>query len=359
MHGAQIFSYFKMAELFKDETGVYKVRYLGVDGRKHTSTTRATDRRVAAKVLGRSKITELELAAKANALTADSLTKIMAGRKVSVDNAVEGWREWAESKHAVNTFNTYSTMVNQMVSEFQLNGQPFNRLTFQEINAFVNDADESVKFSTRKVRLAAISSLMNYASAQGYCIGNHARLVTVNRRALTHAQNEPEARRPFTFEEYERAYRRLDGFWKAAIAIGYWTGMRISDVATLEWTQITAKEIIAWTRKTGQRIALPLMDPMIGGGVLMPVIIDLMMGRRRSPRFCFPKQAYYIMEGGTGLSRDFTSLLRGFGLYDLSFHCLRHSFAHRLQKDGRSLEEIGRLLGHSNTDTTRVYTGDK
>lgn len=43
------------------------------------------------------------------------------------------------------------------------------------------------------------------------------------------------------------------------------------------------------------------------------------------------------------------------GVEGKSFHCLRHSFVTRLSKSGKSLEEIGKIVGHSSTETTKGY----
>jgi integrase/recombinase XerC len=44
------------------------------------------------------------------------------------------------------------------------------------------------------------------------------------------------------------------------------------------------------------------------------------------------------------------------GLKDVTPHTLRHSFAKALINEGVSLEKVATLLGHSNLNTTRIYT---
>ena len=43
------------------------------------------------------------------------------------------------------------------------------------------------------------------------------------------------------------------------------------------------------------------------------------------------------------------------GVEGKSFHCLRHPFVTRLHNAGKTLEEIGQIVGHSNTETTKGY----
>jgi site-specific recombinase XerD len=44
------------------------------------------------------------------------------------------------------------------------------------------------------------------------------------------------------------------------------------------------------------------------------------------------------------------------GLKGVTPHVLRHSFAKALIDSGVSLEKVAALLGHSNLNTTRIYT---
>jgi integrase/recombinase XerC len=44
------------------------------------------------------------------------------------------------------------------------------------------------------------------------------------------------------------------------------------------------------------------------------------------------------------------------GLIDVTPHTLRHTFAKSLIDNGVSLEKVATLLGHSNLNTTRIYT---
>jgi integrase/recombinase XerC len=44
------------------------------------------------------------------------------------------------------------------------------------------------------------------------------------------------------------------------------------------------------------------------------------------------------------------------GLKNVTPHTLRHSFAKSLIDAGVSLEKVATLLGHSNLNTTRIYT---
>lgn len=344
-----------MPTLFKSH-GVYKVRYRGPDGRKHTSTTRETDRGRALEVLKASKLGDIERAAHANALTNDSLVKIIAGRKVTNHTALCQWREWRSRYASANTVSNHWCYLLRLFTEEGANQKPVTVLTEAALDRFIN-TKEDVKLATRKQRMSAVRSYFKFCSAQGYCVGNPAGLAGVRLNTLTHDQKEPGVREPYTAEEYNLVAAEADGFWRWAVPLGYWTGMRLTDIATLEWASFTDRnEVVVWTRKTGARIALPLSDPLVGAGVLVPLLMELTMEHMHNRQFCFPKERTVVLDPmkRAKLSVQFGRLAGSCGI-EKTFHCLRHSFATRLAATGKSVVDIGRLLGHSNTATTQGY----
>jgi integrase/recombinase XerC len=56
------------------------------------------------------------------------------------------------------------------------------------------------------------------------------------------------------------------------------------------------------------------------------------------------------------VQRSVTRFAAPIGLMDVSPHTLRHTFAKSLIDGGVSLEKVATLLGHSNLNTTRIYT---
>ena len=57
----------------------------------------------------------------------------------------------------------------------------------------------------------------------------------------------------------------------------------------------------------------------------------------------------------TGLQRYWVKIRKRAGLEDMRLHDCRHSFASRALALGESLPMIGRLLGHSQVQTTARY----
>ena len=351
-------------KLVKDpESGVYAVIFKGGDGKTHQRTTRATNEADAKAIVEASGIKRIELAAKAGALTSEALTAVVAGRKVTVADAILQWMEWMEINREPSTAKNQSTFLNAWVERIDAKRWPISRITEQHIDGYVNDESDATA-ATRGSRLAAIRSFFLFASARGYLVGNPAALIEVRLRNLSHEQKEPKKRVPITADEYRRIMAwpveelALGQFMRSATAIAYWCGLRLGDIASLEWASFTGSELVVWTGKRDARVALPLSDPLIGSGELSLVFIGLMEDRRPDARYVFPAERKIAMDMDerAKLSVYYGRFLEKVGIEGKSFHCLRHSFATRLKRAGKTLEEIGRVIGHSNTKTTEGYT---
>ena len=152
-------------------------------------------------------------------------------------------------------------------------------------------------------------------------------------------------------------------FWRFAVRLGAETGLRISDVAQLEWrslSELHTGKLVIWMKKTNQRIEhtiSPSLQQFVGE---IPVI---------DADYMFPEQRALMQDVGkrAGLSVQFGRLCERLGIKGKSFHSLRHykattSYA-KLDKEALakklaaslSLEEIAGLLGHQNKATTKGY----
>ena len=165
----------------------------------------------------------------------------------------------------------------------------------------------------------------------------------------------------------EKANGRHADFFKAATCISYCTGLRLCDVANLEWDALISepKHIVVWTAKAGDRqharVALPLNNPLIGeaieGSPLQDVFNSLEM---HDPQYVFPDERDLMnnVKTRSHLPQYYIRLLKRLGIKGYSFHCLRHAFVTRLSKANMTLEEIGKLVAHNDETTTGGYVHD-
>lgn len=132
----------------------------------------------------------------------------------------------------------------------------------------------------------------------------------------------------------------------AALRLLMLTGCRKSEILTLRWEDVVldANELRLPDAKTGARVV-----------PLSPSAVNLLAGLPRTPG------SPWVIPGrkpGTHMRDldDAWQVIRSrAGLDDVRIHDLRHSFASRALALGESLPMIGKLLGHSQAETTARY----
>jgi integrase len=153
-------------------------------------------------------------------------------------------------------------------------------------------------------------------------------------------------------EEYERVFRALDEMpnRKAADAIRLLilTGARRGEVLSLEWADLDL-ELGLWNRPAAKS-----KDRKRKRVTLSNEALVLLRRLQEDARHSY---VFATAEGGPmpDLKRSWAWLKARTGLPDLRIHDLRHSFASVLVSGGETLETIGKLLGHSQHQTTLRY----
>lgn len=347
--------------IIKNENNRYEVRFRGPDGKIKSKSTGKTNRKEAIEVIKEAKIEELERIAELGVLTQDVVSMLIYGRKVTVEAAIEHWVTWMKSvQHSASSVTNGEIYARAWARDQGVLNRPIIGIGYQEIDAWVNNPAIRAKAGTRGVMLSALRSLFKFAFGSGMCLGNPASLVRVNLGLLSHEQKEVKKKLCFTDSEIQQLLdltapgaEREDEFWHAAVAIGRWTGLRIGDVAALEWDSFRLPgRIVVWTQKRDKRVELPLEPEALRNAVSALPMDD--------EKYVFPNQALIIrnQEMRSTLSRQFTDLCERAGIKGKSFHCLRATYISACDAAGIPIEHIARSVGHSRTATTSGYIRD-
>ena len=141
-----------------------------------------------------------------------------------------------------------------------------------------------------------------------------------------------------------------NGLAADAIKLLLLTGARRSEVLGMRWDEIDLEARI-WI-KPPSRTKQKRMHRVPLSGSVMELLAQLRDGAK-GEEFVFP---------GTGSSghladikRSWASVCAEAGIVNCRLNDLRHSFASLIVSNGGSLETIGGLLGHSQTQTTKRY----
>ena len=318
-----------------------------------TGQTNATKAR---EVCDAAMVDKMQMAACANALTSDVISRLLAGKRITCEEILAGWKQESVDCLSAQTLHNYESTLKQWLGDGKYWKEPLTAVHRVQISAWVNG--KHVPIGTRGTRLAAIRSFYKYASNTGYCVGNPANMVMVRFHDLMFNETESKETIPFTHDEYLRLMDSplVKGFWRLAIPMGYYLGLRMKDIACLEWDSIKGDKFVIYPKKTGRRLELPLDEPLLGGGELQRVFME-MLEQDSGSNFCFPYQREVVLDPKRRalLSVQFQRLLERLGIKERRFHSCRHSCAVRLKAAGKTLEEIGRVLGHADTKTTAIY----
>lgn len=212
------------------------------------------------------------------------------------------------------------------------------------------------------------------AAAVRFKIENPSEHVSGIKKRDSHAGG---GRRAFTLPEIARVLRVAAGSeWEGMILAGFYTGQRLSDIATWRWENVdlVRKELAFTTRKTNRRVVIPLADALADFLEGLPATDD-------ATAFVFPRAAGHISrakseQSGT-LSNQFYELLARAGLVrrrshqkandgqgraskrqlsEISFHSFRHTATSLLKNAGIPQSVVMDIVGHESKAISQIYT---
>lgn len=146
---------------------------------------------------------------------------------------------------------------------------------------------------------------------------------------------------------------------KAMLETLYATGLRVSELVGLEFSQVSLDPgVVRVTGKGGKERMVPLGEESI------ECIQRYVKGARANLMINhLPCNALFVTRRGKAMSRQaFWYLLKRYAaVVDIAFaalspHTLRHAFATHLLNHGADLRVVQMLLGHSDISTTQIYT---
>ena len=162
----------------------------------------------------------------------------------------------------------------------------------------------------------------------------------------------------FTEKDFEIFLLAIDDRnYRELYAMAILTGMRLGELLNLRWSDIdfSSKRILiqnseSFTTKSKRSRVVPISED------LLRLLTDRKENIRTESDLAFPN-SHGRKLNETVVERKFKKAVRRAGLNEkLHFHSLRHSFASALVMSGVSLYAVQKLLGHSSSKTTEIYS---
>lgn len=296
-------------------------------------------------------VEDLETVSSIVDLSHQVVTQIVAGKKVSVQDALAAWHEDMTASRFLTerTIHTNHQFLTHWAREMDLLDKPLTCVKPKHVSDYVNRGGEQRTTAVRK--LTAIRQFFGYCQDNGLMYRNPAgpTVCKVTYDVFKHEEKESKEKKVFSESEISTLLGSTDDpFWIAAILIGVRTGLRLGDIAKLEWSSLKDDTLTVWTDKTNKRVVLPV------DATLSEAFSRI---RETDITYLFPTQREIASSPSRRalLSVQFSRLCDKAGIAGKSFHSLRHTNATGLVQAGQSLEVIADRLGHSSTKTTQGY----
>ena len=240
------------------------------------------------------------------------------------------------------TLEAYYFHLEKLVSfceERSLDYQAFNG---KESKVFRNWlAEKALSASSVNAVLSACKSFYDFLLDEGLVKGNP----FVSRKLRV---KEPDKKPAFLTEKelkrVKEAMKTLPRHIVLAFETMLWTGLRVSEVASLTGEDVIEEEGRVFLRVRsgkGQKERLvPVMDKEVAWELLR-------LSRGKGGEFLFGVKA--------GTLKDYAYKIKRASGVDFHSHRLRHTLATRLLAKGVSIDVVQKVLGHASINTTRRY----
>ena len=214
-----------------------------------------------------------------------------------------------------------------------------------EITSFHTKLGETSPYEANRI-LALLSKMFEMAKQWGYLEEN-----APNPAQKIEKFPEEERDRWLNQEELPRLVKASDrdpnDYVRAAMWMYLLTGLRRSELLQLKWSDIDPT-----------RNEIKLLDTKAGRPHYVPLSLEAIKLLNTIPRwdgnpFIFP--AAIKGKSLVNIGKPWGRIRKEANLEDVRLHDLRRTVGSWLAQSGKSLHLIGRVLGHSNASTTKIY----
>ena len=260
-----------------------------------------------------------------------------------------------EKKLSNNTLQSYSRDINQYKDYLETNKINYLKVDNEQIKEYLNYLQEiGKKTSTISRNLASIRSFYQYLI----------RIKKIRRDPTENIQSPKVAKRipsVLTSQEVELLLDQpkdvdLKGTRdKAMLEVAYATGMRVTEIISLNIEDVNVEEGFVTCRAVGKQRTIPL------GSLSIKALKEYIEEARPIMIRDENEKSLFVNVNGKRLTRQgFWKIVKFYKEQahiskDITPHVLRHSFATHLLQNGADLKAIQTMLGHSDISSTQVY----
>jgi site-specific recombinase XerD len=253
-----------------------------------------------------------------------------------------------------STLRKYRNAMNQFTAFCERAGvQDVIDLKLEHLDAY--RASRTLALTTTTKEIQTLRQFLGFCLERNWCDQNPAK------KLKTPANIKPSPVVPYTSLEIGRILAACDAIGKASyerlraramILLLRHTGLRISDVATLERDRVNGGRILLHTQKTGGTVLLPVPAALQAALDILPAP----RGAEREPRYFF-WNGVTSRRAVVGIAeRTLAAVFKASGVKGAHAHRFRHTLATEILATGGTDQDAADVLGISPNIVRRHYS---
>lgn len=260
-----------------------------------------------------------------------------------------------DKKLSENTLQSYKRDLKQFRKYLESYGLHYNRVKEEDMENYIKELQEQGKKASSISRcIASIRSFYQF-------VLKHKKIKNDPTAHLQSPKIEKRVPSVLTSKEVELLLKQpnnedLKGMRdKAMLEFAYATGMRVTEIISLDVDDINLEEGYAICKGTNKQRIIPL------GSLCLKALKAYLEEARDILIKSDEERALFVNINGGRLTRQgFWKIIKYYKdqahiTKDITPHVLRHSFATHLLQNGADLKAIQTMLGHSDISSTQVY----
>ena len=254
-----------------------------------------------------------------------------------------------------NTLQSYKRDLKQFEAFINENKKNYNKLKQEDIREYIKYLHENgKKASTISRGIASIRSFYQYEL-------KNRKVKTDPTEGIKSPKIEKRLPSVLTSKEVELLLEQPKGVDlkgirdKAMLEFAYATGMRVTEIISLNVEDVNLEEGFVLCRNAGKQRTIPL------GAMSLKALKAYIEEARDFLIKDENENALFVNINGKRLTRQgFWKIIKYYKeqahiTKDITPHVLRHSFATHLLQNGADLKAIQSMLGHSDISSTQIY----
>ena len=268
--------------------------------------------------------------------------------------------------------------------------------TYKKYKSVIEKLKQYVKKDTLSIKSITSDFIKEYENYLLHTVKNNTNTTTVNLKVLAKLVgdiyrnydldeiNNPFRKIKFKREQSDRTFLEIEEIKKIEdlnfrlqsplydareiFLFECYTGIRISDILSLKWKNVSETEISISMRKTGKALSLPINNKVKTILDKKRLILENNYSQINSEKYvfnilkidvenCNAQDALNAISGATAIiNKKLKQVAEKAGINKtISSHVARHSFATALITKGADLLPVRDLLGHSDVRVTQIY----